>query len=160
MLIAPGGTSVVNFSVTQDGDLSNIGTATFTVIRNGIVTSIVPTVVQDGVGFYTVSFDVPVNWMGYDMAAVRMELEYGMGANTRTIGCTKPAGVVGAAGIDDSQEQTIDFIADLLQADQVVDATAGKIFYYLKGTNQNTLLHEQNLTGNSSCSTDVSLIAP
>lgn len=160
MIIAPGGTAIVHFNVTLQGDLSDVGNATFTVLRNGVATSIVPTISQDIVGHYTVSYDVPSNWIGYDVTSVRMQLEYGLGANPKTIACTKSVGVIGASGIDDQQEQTLDFIADLLQADQVVDSNAGKVYYYLKNSGQGVLLHEQDLTGNSSCTTDVSLISP
>jgi len=53
-----------------------------------------------------------------------------------------------------------DALLDLLQADQVVDSATGNIKYFLKGSGQTVLLHEQTITGNSSCASDVSLIAP
>lgn len=71
-----------------------------------------------------------------------------------------PMGDCGDATMAVQQEQLArsDAILDLLQADQVVDAAAGTIKYWLKGSNQTVLLHEQDVTGNSSCATDVSLI--
>ena len=54
--------------------------------------------------------------------------------------------------------RSIDFIIDLLEADQVV--VGGVITYYLKGSGQTVILHKQDISGNSSCATDVSITAP
>ena len=48
-------------------------------------------------------------------------------------------------------------LLDLLQADQVTDGNTIK--YWLKGSGQTVLLHEQTISGNSSCASDVSLVS-
>ena len=137
MNLLPGGIAVVSFNVQINGNLSNVGNATAVVFRNGILTSIVPTITSDIVGHYTVSFSVPGNWVEYDKAEARFELEWGQGGET--IACTKYVGTVTLVPGD------IDFINAILTADQV--KVGNTIQYFQAGTNQTVLLHTQVLSG-------------
>jgi len=149
MNLNPGGLATAHFNVQHEGDLSDIGSPSFVVIRNGIETTVPITVDNTIVGNYSLGFTVPATWVEYDLVYVRMSLEYGMGMNTRTIACSKPVGVVTAVPLG------IEFISDLLQADQV--KVGNQIVYYLKGSGQTVELHRQTQVGDP-CEEDVSLI--
>jgi len=149
MNLSPGGSGSVVFNVAYEGTRSNIGSASITILRNGIVTTVPVTIDNSTTGRYVGSFTVPANWMEYDMVTSIFELEYPLGTLTRTISCSKPVGVVTAVPLG------IEFISDLLQADQV--KVGNQIVYYLKGSGQTVELHRQTQVGDP-CEEDVSLI--
>lgn len=154
MNLEPGGNATSHFNVINDGDLSIVGSPSFTVMRNDLVTTVPVTFASDIAGHYAVNFTVPNNWNEYDLVYVRMQLTYGLGASPRTIACTKPVGVVTATPL------SVEFIADLLVADQVKTVANGvtTIQYFQQGTNQTVLLHEQIQSGDP-CEGNVNLIA-
>ena len=141
MFITQGGVATCSFDVALGGAVSGVGTASATVYRNGSITTVVPTIVSDTTGHYSVSFTVPATWDEYDITEIRFVLNY-MGVD---ISCTKPSGVVTSIGD----------ITKLLTADQV--RVGNKIYYYEKGTGQTVLLFEQDIAGDSACAGDVSL---
>ena len=154
MLLQPGGQATVHFSTQLSGVTQDVGVVSAIVIRNAVATSIVPVITHVlSAGVYAVSFTVPANWVGYDKAFVQFTLQ----VDRDQVICTKPAGVVAAAGLDDELEVNIDRLLDLMEADQV--KIGDTIFYYLKGSNQTTLLHQHDIAG-STCVDDVSLISP
>lgn len=154
MLILPGMTAVTQFNVHQAGDLSSVGSMSFLVFRNDIETTIAPAVVSSVAGRYTVSFTIPSNWEPYDKVSVSAMLTYGSGAVQKTIECNKGVAMV------DPHAEAIDYIADLLTADQVYDPDTGQIVYYRAGTNQTVELHRQDVSGTTCADNEVSLIQP
>ena len=145
MFITPGGIGAVSFDVALNGAVSNVGTASATVYRNGVVTAVVPSIDNNTSGHYSVTFNVPINWVEYDVSEVRFSLDYA----GNELACTKPSGVV------TSISNTISDIHKLLTADQV--KVGDKIYYYEAGTGQTVLLLEQDLAGTSACNSDVSI---
>lgn len=155
MNLAPGGEGTVVFNVALDGSQSDIGIATITILRNNVVTAIPVTIDNSVTGRYVGSFDVPANWQEYDVVTSIFELEYGLGAVTRTIECPKSVGVVTVAPL------TTELIAELLTADQVRTTENGvtTITYYEEGSNQTQILHRQVQTGDPCEDATVSLIS-
>lgn len=139
MNLAPGRQGTVTFNVTQSGNLSNVGTASITVIRNGIVTTVPVTIDNSVVGRYVGTFTVPGNWEEYDIVEAAFTLSYMQGTLNNTIECTKQVGTVTLVPGD------IDFINAILTADQV--KIGNTIQYFQAGTNQTVLLHTQVLSG-------------
>jgi len=146
MNLAPGGLGVVSFNVSLGSSASGVGAFTASIFRNGILTTIVPTISSDVTGHYTVSFPVPANWVEFDIVEARSELTYGTGP--QVLRCTKTVGVVTLT------PQNVQFLTDLSLADQV--KVGNEIVYYLKGSGQTVELHRQNING-STCVEDVSL---
>lgn len=153
MLLQPGGQAHVHFTVNLGGVTQDVGVVSAVVIRNDVVTSIVPVISHVNVeaGIYVVGFAVPANWVGYDQAFVQFRILH----NHALTSCTKLAGVVAAAGLDDALEINIDRILDLLEADEV--KIGNKLYKRLAGTT--TVLLEKDVNG-STCVDDVSLIQP
>lgn len=148
MNLAPGGQGSVVFNVILGGNLSDIGTPTIVVLRNGIVTT-VPVTIDDAVtGRYIGTFTVPATWIEYDKVTALFKLDYMLGTLNESLECSKTVGVVTIA------PQTSEFIADLLQADQV--KIGDQIVYFLKDSGQTVELHRQTITGDP-CEGDVSL---
>lgn len=142
-VLLPGGTAVVHFNTHTGGARTAADDTTALVFRNGTLTSIAPVITVSGVGHYIVTFNVPPNWVGYDRAWVEFSFLH-MGEWNA---CSKDAGVVGAAGLDDNQEFSIDRILDLLEADETYDKASGKARKLLRGTN--TVLLEKDVAGST-----------
>lgn len=137
--------AVAQFDVSLQGELQTIGEATAIVFRNGNPTTVETTITNPLTGHYRVGFVVPSDWPALTKVDVRMELTY----NGKTIGRTKPVGIVG----DDFNDLTVERIADLLEADQQV--ANGFLTYYLKGTTE--ILLQKAISGET-CVDGVSLI--
>lgn len=145
MHVQPGQRVVTYFSTSVGGvDVSVAGSAQ--VYRNEIATVVPVTLTEGEVGQYSVAFDVPGDWIGYDQIHVRFELVY-LG---EVLSCTKYAGTVSDAYV----ESSIDRILDLLEADETYDKVSGKARKLLRGTN--TVLLEKDVVG-STCVDSVSI---
>lgn len=149
MNLSAGGSGSVVFNVTYEGTRSDIGTASIIILRNGIVTTVPVAIDSSITGRYVGSFTVPSNWMEYDLVTSLFQLEYPLGTLTRTLECSKAIGVVTALPM------SVEFLSDLLQADQVREGN--QIVYYLKGSAQTIELHRQTQVGDP-CEGNVSLI--
>ena len=153
MVIRPNGTSFVHFNTHVNGVREDAFRTKATVFRNGVQTSIAPGITHVGTGHYIVQFTVPANWTGYDQAWVSFEFQQFPGIEWNA--CSKYAGVIGASGIDDNIDVTIERILDLLEADETYDKATGKAQKLLRGTP--TVLLEKNVDG-STCVDNVRLV--
>lgn len=89
-LLTPLGTSSTPFQVEIGGELVAADSVSAQIYKGAILTSIVPSISNPSTGVYWVSFTVPVNWVEFDTASVRLLAT----VNGKPIALTKPAGTV------------------------------------------------------------------